>query len=171
MCSSAPLHWRNPWTGSSLTPISPAACRPPCTGQPELPAPTLARFRFNYLVASYFDSSNRHRPVLEKCYDMDHVMKVGITSRILESSLSALSCFHWSVNCVHRRPGPFGNLTSASLPSCLVTLATITTTTMPVPSTGSNPCRCQCCVWTPPTMSSPLPTVSSLVHFLCWIVF
>lgn len=108
MCSSALLHWRNPWTGSSLTPISPAACRPPCTGQPELPAPTLARFIFihldfnilsidvvvNYLVASYFDSSNRHRPVLEKCYDMDHVMKVGIISRILESSLSALSCFH-----------------------------------------------------------------------------
>lgn len=98
-------------------------------------------------------------------------MKVGIISRILESSLSALSCFHWSVNCVHRRPGPFGNLTSASLPSCLVTPATITTTTMPVPSTGSNPCRCQCCVWTPPTTSSPRPTVSSLAQFLCWIVF
>lgn len=48
----------------------------------------------NYLVASYSDSPNRHRPVLEKCYDMDHVMKVGIISRILESSLSALSCSH-----------------------------------------------------------------------------
>lgn len=108
MCSSAPLHWRNPWTGSSLTPISPAACKPLCTGHPELPALTLAHFIFinldfniliievvvNYLVASYFDSSNRHRPVLEKCYDMDHVMKVGIISRILEPFLSALSCFH-----------------------------------------------------------------------------
>lgn len=34
MCLSALLHWRNPWTVSSSTPTSPAAYRPPCTGQP-----------------------------------------------------------------------------------------------------------------------------------------
>lgn len=38
---------------------------------------------------------------------------------------------------------------------------------MPVPSTGSNLCRSQCCVWTLPMTSSPLPTVSSWEHFLC----
>lgn len=75
---------------------------------------------------------------------------------------------HCSVGCAHHRPGPFGNSTSASLPSCSVTPATIITTMMPVPSTGSNQCRCQCCVWTLQMTSSPRPTVSSFgAFFIC----
>lgn len=78
---------------------------------------------------------------------------------------SSFKAAHYSGDCAHRRPGPFGNLTSASLPSCSVTPATIITTMMPVPFTSSNLCRCQCCVWTLPMTSSPPPTVSPLDHF------
>lgn len=48
-----------------------------------LPEPTLARFisirlfRIVFVCRLILILPHRHRPVLEKCYDMDHVMKVG----------------------------------------------------------------------------------------------
>lgn len=54
-------------------------------------------FAWQYLVTVLFlISPCRHRPVLEKCYDIDHVMKVGIifSDTAINANLMKLSSRH-----------------------------------------------------------------------------
>lgn len=102
----------------------------------------------------------RHRPVLEKCYDIDHIMKVMVIFRV-STNLIKPSSQRLTTFLHHYRRRPSENSTRGSPPECSATPPTTTTTTTPVRATGWSRCRCRCCAWTLPTMSSPRLTVST----------
>lgn len=129
------------------------------------------RLGINYILDLLFLFCS-HRPVLEKKYDIDHVMKVlyVIYSELYHIFTDLVFSILWLfvLFCPFYRLKLSESLMNVLHPSCLVIHPMRTTIVMPAQSIRSILCRCQCCASMRLTTSFPPITVSFYLHVVYW---